>query len=159
MNLSGIVSGLAGGFSKWLNETSMPSLGSFNSQLLWAAGSLTLTLANYQLLLSDSSAAREAGLGLAAMLLGAWTGKSYLNYKSNQSERDADPNVIGARGQAAAVAASAAPAPAPAVQVGTAQVVDATAAVAPASVAQAGTVTVGPPEKEWTVGDKQAGVV
>jgi len=161
MSLTGMVSGFASGFSKWLNDTSMPSLGSFNSQFLWAVGSLALTLANYHLLLAGSSGAREAGLGLAAMLLSAWTGKSYLNYRSNQSERNADPEVIVAHGKAAAAAASAAPAPAPTVQVGSAQVVDATAAV-PASVAQVGTVTVGPPAtatQEWTVGDKQAGVV
>ena len=158
MNIPGLVSGLAGGFSKWLNETSMPSLGSFNSQLLWAAGSLTLTLANYQLLLANSSGAREAGLGLAAMLLSAWTGKSYLNYRSNQSERNADPAVIVAHGQAAAVAAAATPPPAPSVQVGTAQVVS---GAAPASTPEASQVTVvqpSGPEQQWASGEKQAGL-
>lgn len=74
-------------FTDFLNKTQMTSLSAFNSQIVWMLGSVALTIADYQLLVWGTTAARESGLILSGMLLGAWTGKSVVNAVSNYGNR------------------------------------------------------------------------
>jgi hypothetical protein len=98
----------ADAFSGWLRSTPMPDFAALTSQFLWAFGSVSFTVTACVLLWRDASASQQAGIVLAGMLLGAWTGKSYQNRKSNEIQRTTSREFLQHQAEADAVRTAAA---------------------------------------------------
>jgi hypothetical protein len=75
----------------WINNINPTSFGIIVSQGVWLFGSAALTLADYHLLMGPSEQHRQAGLFLAGILVGAWTGKTIAGVVDAQQKRALDP--------------------------------------------------------------------
>lgn len=75
----------------WINNINTNAFGSLVSQVCWLAGSLALTVADYQLLMASTELARQAGIFLAGILVTAWTGKTVAGVVDSNNKRKANP--------------------------------------------------------------------
>jgi hypothetical protein len=163
------------GFTKFVNQTQMASLGTLISQVLWCFGSIVLTVADAWLLtrkateilysravdplaasasvsvfLAHNTAAemmRQVGLYLAGLLIFGWTGKSVAGFFSNKNVRETSREYVEAKARGEAQTAEHRTLPA--VQAHTVQKVEVrTERAEPAE-----------PEHQWADGDPKAGIL
>ena len=78
----------------WIKGTPMADVANLNSQMLWGIGSVALTTIDCLMLMSYQQWKQEGGLILAGMLLGAWTGKSFIGYQAHKITRETSREYI-----------------------------------------------------------------
>lgn len=75
----------------FINNLNSNSASSVVQNLCWLIGSITLTRADYLLLTSPVELARQAGLFLAGILVGAWTMQKVAGVMDANNKRKAHP--------------------------------------------------------------------